>query len=58
MLAQYSIGDLQRSLTMRDRDLELLLGASQGDPASESPDDFAQLVQGCATTSAAASGRC
>ena len=47
MVAQYSIGDLQRSLTMRDRDLELLLGASQGDPAGESPDDFAQLVQGC-----------
>lgn len=46
--SQYSIGDLQRSLMVRDRDLELLLGAAQGEAAgSESIDDFAQLVQGC-----------
>jgi diguanylate cyclase (GGDEF)-like protein len=46
--AQYSIGDLQRSLMVRDRDLDLLLGATQDDGGGrESPDDFAQLVQGC-----------
>jgi diguanylate cyclase (GGDEF)-like protein len=48
LTAQYSIGDLQRSLMVRDRDLELLLGAAQQEAAaSESTDDFAQLVQGC-----------
>jgi diguanylate cyclase (GGDEF)-like protein len=45
--AQYSIGDLQRSLRVRDRDLDLLLGATQDEAGRESPDDFAQLVQGC-----------
>jgi diguanylate cyclase (GGDEF)-like protein len=46
--AQYSIGDLQRSLMVRDRDLELLLGATQDEASGgESTDDFAQLVQGC-----------
>ncbi len=46
--AQYSIGDLQRSLMVRDRDLELLLGATQNDASGgETTDDFAQLVQGC-----------
>jgi diguanylate cyclase (GGDEF)-like protein len=46
--AQYSIGDLQRSLVVRDRDLELLLGSAQDDVSgSESTDDFVQLVQGC-----------
>ena len=46
--SQYSIGDLQRSLLVRDRDLELLLGAAQQEAAgAESTDDFAQLVQGC-----------
>lgn len=46
--SQYSIGDLQRSLMVRDRDLELLLGAAQDEAAGgESIDDFAQLVQGC-----------
>jgi diguanylate cyclase (GGDEF)-like protein len=48
LVAQYSIGDLQRSLMTRDRDLELLLGAAAENPAaSESTDDFAQLLQGC-----------
>jgi len=48
LTAQYSIGDLQRSLMVRDRDLELLLGAAQHDAmGGESTDDFAQLVQGC-----------
>jgi diguanylate cyclase (GGDEF)-like protein len=48
LAAQYSIGDLQRSLLTRDRDLELLLGAAQGeDLGSETTDDFAQLLQGC-----------
>jgi diguanylate cyclase (GGDEF)-like protein len=46
--AQYSIGDLQRSLMVRDRDLELLLGATQDEQSgSDSPDDFVHLVQGC-----------
>ena len=46
--AQYSIGDLQRSLMVRDRDLELLLGAAHEEAAgAETTDDFAQLVQGC-----------
>jgi len=45
--AQYSIGDLQRSLRVRDRDLDLLLGATQDDGERESPADFANLVQGC-----------
>ena len=48
MVAQYSIGDLQRSLQVRDRDLELLLGGEQDEATgSDSTDDFAQLVQGC-----------
>jgi diguanylate cyclase (GGDEF)-like protein len=46
--SQYSIGDLQRSLMVRDRDLELLLGAAHDEAAgAESTDDFAQLVQSC-----------
>jgi diguanylate cyclase (GGDEF)-like protein len=46
--SQYSIGDLQRSLSLRDRDLELLLGAAQDEAiGGDSQDDFAQLVQGC-----------
>jgi diguanylate cyclase (GGDEF)-like protein len=48
LTAQHSIGDLQRSLMVRDRDLELLLGAAQHEAGGcESTDDFAQLVQGC-----------
>jgi diguanylate cyclase (GGDEF)-like protein len=48
LASQYSIGDLQRSLLVRDRDLELLLGAAHDEAAgNESTDDFAQLVQGC-----------
>jgi diguanylate cyclase (GGDEF)-like protein len=48
LAAQYSIGDLQRSLLTRDRDLELVLGAAEGDPTGrETSDDFAALVQGC-----------
>lgn len=46
--SQQSIGNLQRSLVVRDRDLELLLGAAQEEAAGgESTDDFAKLVQGC-----------
>ena len=46
--SQYSIGDLQRSLQVRDGDLELLLGAAQDETAGgESTDDFARLIQGC-----------
>ncbi len=48
LASQSSIGDLQRSLVLRDRDLELLLGAVQEDSDStNSSDDFAKLVQGC-----------
>jgi diguanylate cyclase (GGDEF)-like protein len=47
LAAQYSIGSLQRSLSLRDRDLELLLGAAPGGDAGEdATDDLAQLVQG------------
>ena len=46
--AQSSIGDLQRSLIVRDRDLELLLGTAQDDAAgADTQHDFARLVQGC-----------
>ncbi len=39
---------LQRSLIVRDRDLELLLGAAQEESeGGNSTDDFAKLVQGC-----------
>jgi diguanylate cyclase (GGDEF)-like protein len=48
LLAQYSIDDLQRSLNLRDRDLELLLGATpDGATNGDSADELAQLVQGC-----------
>jgi diguanylate cyclase (GGDEF)-like protein len=48
LASQSSIGDLQRSLSVRDRDLELLLGSAPDEPATgESPEDFARLVQGC-----------
>jgi diguanylate cyclase (GGDEF)-like protein len=48
LLSQYSIGDLQRNLMLRDRDLELLLGASpEADSTGDSVDELAQLVQGC-----------
>jgi diguanylate cyclase (GGDEF)-like protein len=48
LASQYSIGDLQRSLMVRDRDLELLLGAAQdAEASSESTDDFARLLQSC-----------
>jgi len=48
LVAQSSIGDLQRNLVVRDRDLELLLGgANEETPGGESTDDFAKLVQGC-----------
>jgi diguanylate cyclase (GGDEF)-like protein len=48
LAAQYCIGDLQRNLLVRDRDLELLLGAAQDEAVGgDSTDDFARLVQGC-----------
>ena len=48
LASQYSIGDLQRDLMLRDRDLELLMGAAQHDAQDgESTDDFAQLLQSC-----------
>jgi diguanylate cyclase (GGDEF)-like protein len=48
LAAQSSIGQLQRSLSVRDRDLELLLGSAQEEAdGASSTDDFATLVQGC-----------
>ena len=48
LASQSSIGDLQRSLSVRDRDLELLLGATQDEATNgDATDDFARLVQGC-----------
>jgi diguanylate cyclase (GGDEF)-like protein len=48
LASQSSIDDLQRSLLVRDRDLELLLGAAQDEAANgDATDDFARLVQGC-----------
>lgn len=48
LAAQYSIGDLQRSLIVRDRDLELLLDAAhEEDDGADATGDFARLVQGC-----------
>jgi diguanylate cyclase (GGDEF)-like protein len=48
LAAQSSIGDLQRTLLVRDRDLELLLGAAQEESANgDATDDFNRLVQGC-----------
>ena len=46
--SQTSIGDLQRSLIVRDRDLELLLGTAQDEGSgADTQADFARLVQGC-----------
>jgi diguanylate cyclase (GGDEF)-like protein len=42
---QFSIGDLQRNLTLRDGDLELLLGAGGTDGADS--DDFEPLLRNC-----------
>ena len=48
LAAQYSIGDLQRNLLVRDRDLELLLGAATDEAEdSDATDDFAKLLQSC-----------
>jgi diguanylate cyclase (GGDEF)-like protein len=48
LASQSSIGHLQRSLSVRDRDLELLLGATQDEAThGDATDDFARLVQGC-----------
>jgi diguanylate cyclase (GGDEF)-like protein len=48
LAAQSSIGQLQRSLSVRDRDLELLLGSAQEEAdGASSTDDFATLVQSC-----------
>jgi len=48
LASQSSIGSLQRSLVVRDRDLELLLDAAHEESeGGNSTDDFAKLVQGC-----------
>jgi diguanylate cyclase (GGDEF)-like protein len=48
LAAQSSIGQLQRNLSVRDRDLELLLGSAQDEAdGANSTDDFATLVQSC-----------
>jgi len=44
---QFNIGDLQRNLTLRDGDLELLLGA--GDADSADSDDLEPLLRNCVT---------
>jgi diguanylate cyclase (GGDEF)-like protein len=46
LVNQYSIHDLQRNLSARDGDLELLLNASSSDGNSDG-DDFDALVRGC-----------
>jgi diguanylate cyclase (GGDEF)-like protein len=46
LLNQYSIHDLQRNLSARDGDLELLLNAS-GTDANSDGDDFDLLVRAC-----------
>ena len=48
LVSQFSIGDLQKNLSLRDGDLDLLLDASGG---SDSPqgDDFHQLLRNCVT---------
>jgi hypothetical protein len=48
LVNQYSIGDLQKNLTLRDGDLDLLLDASGGSDASQG-DDFHQLLRNCVT---------
>lgn len=48
LAAQSSIGDLQRSLLMRDGDLELLIGrAGDEDGSADNTDDFGHILQGC-----------
>lgn len=46
LASQYCIGDLQKHLSVRDQDLELLMGAS-GASTEPDADDFGQLVQNC-----------
>jgi diguanylate cyclase (GGDEF)-like protein len=48
LINQYSIGDLQKNLMLRDGDLELLLDASGGGGDSHG-DDFHQLLRNCVT---------
>src|SRR5688500_5659140 len=45
LVNQYSIGDLQKNLSLRDGDLELLLDASGAGDGK--PDDFHQLLRNC-----------
>ncbi len=45
LVNQYSIGDLQRNLSLRDGDLDLLLDASGG--VEDNGDDFQQLLRNC-----------
>ena len=48
LVSQSNIGELQRSLVVRDRDLELLLRASQDEAeGADTQADFTRLVQGC-----------
>jgi diguanylate cyclase (GGDEF)-like protein len=48
LINQYSIGDLQKNLTRRDGDLDLLLDASGSSDATQG-DDFQQLLRNCVT---------
>ncbi|NJD31095.1 MAG: EAL domain-containing protein [Gammaproteobacteria bacterium] len=48
LVAQDSIGGLQRSLVTRDRDFELLLGAAHDEATeADTPADFERLIQAC-----------
>ncbi|HVF17369.1 MAG TPA: bifunctional diguanylate cyclase/phosphodiesterase [Steroidobacteraceae bacterium] len=48
LVNQYNIGDLQKNLTLRDGDLDLLIEASGGADNSQA-DDFNQLLRNCVT---------
>ena len=48
LLNQYNIGDLQKNLSSRDGDLDLLLEASGGVDNAQA-DDFHQLLRNCVT---------
>ena len=48
LVSQYSIDDLQKTLEVRERDLDLVVGTS-ATPGQGDADDLAQVVQSCVT---------
>lgn len=46
LVSQHNIGDLQKHLSVRDGDLELLLGAADASEDGDA-DDFASLIENC-----------